>query len=58
MVEYRDNEWDMNIFNNDLLDIVKNKWFKETLPNSWHTLNPVNQCSKYCGKVNKSYGRI
>ena len=58
MVEYRDNEWDMNIFNNDLLDIVKNKWFKETLPNSWHTLNPVNQCSKYCGKVNKSYERI
>ena len=58
MVEYRDNEWDMNIFNNDLIEIVKNKWFKETLPNSWQTLNPVNQCSKYCGKVNESYERI
>lgn len=38
-----------NVFHNNLLDIIKNDWFKKELPDSWKSNNPVPQCSKFCG---------
>ena len=37
-----------NIFSNKLEDIISNNWFKQTLPESWNSENPVPQCSKFC----------
>ncbi len=38
-----------NVFHNNLLDIIKNDWFRKELPNSWKSNKPVPQCSKFCG---------
>lgn len=38
-----------NVFHNNLLDIIKNDWFKKELPESWTSKNPVPQCARYCG---------
>lgn len=38
-----------NVFHNNLLDIIKNDWFRKKLPDSWNSDSPVPQCSKFCG---------
>jgi len=38
-----------NVFHNNLLDIIKNDWFRKELPDSWKSNKPVPQCSKFCG---------
>lgn len=50
MKEYENNKRELNIFHNSLDKILNNKWFKETLPNSWESKKPVNACVRFCGK--------
>lgn len=50
MKKYSEYEKELNVFNNNLNDIIKHKWFSTLLPNSWNTENPVMQCQKHCGK--------
>ena len=53
IAEYYDKQSDHNVFQRNLIDIVKHsKWFNHSLPNSWqdpHTA--VTQCSRYCSAV-------
>ncbi len=58
MLEYKKYEKELNVFNNNLIDIMNHKWFQSTLQGSWDNPRPVYQCEKFCGKCNKSYERI
>ena len=53
MIEYQKNKSTLNVFNNSLDKIINDKWYKTTLPNSWESKEPVNQCVRYCGKKSK-----
>ena len=53
MKEYQKNKSTLNVFNNSLDKIINDKWYKKTLPDSWETNEPVNQCIRYCGKKSK-----
>jgi len=50
MMEYNKSKSDLNVFNNSLDKIINDKWYKTTLPNSWESNEPVNQCVRYCGE--------
>jgi len=54
MQEYHHNKTQYNVFNNSLLNILKGKWFQHTLPNSWQSDNPINECSKNCSTMIKT----
>jgi len=46
------NEKENNIFYKPLLQIIKeSEWFNQTLPNSWSSDNPVEQCKKHCSSL-------
>jgi hypothetical protein len=49
-MEYNKSKSDLNVFNNSLDKIINDKWYKTTLPNSWESNEPVNQCVRYCGE--------
>ena len=57
MQEYQKYEKELNVFNSNLIDILKHKWFQSTLQDSWSKTKPVYQCEKFCGKCNK-FGNI
>ena len=48
---YVDSAEQSNIFNNDMESILNNKWFTETLPESWETDNPPHLCALMCGVI-------
>lgn len=50
MKKYTEYEKELNVFHNNLNNIIKHEWFSTLLPNSWNTKNPVMQCQKHCGK--------
>jgi hypothetical protein len=37
-----------NVFHTPLSDILKSKWYTETLPNSIRSEKPVQQCARQC----------
>ncbi len=53
IIDYKKHEKELNVFNNNLIDIMNHKWFQSTLQNSWKYTNPVWQCEKFCGKVHR-----
>lgn len=50
MIEYEKHKKELNVFTSSLLDIIKHKWYTETLPDSWKGNNMVPQCKTYCSK--------
>lgn len=52
--EYDKYKTEHNIFHKPLLDIIKeSSWFNKTLPESWNSDNPVNQCKRHCSSLLK-----
>lgn len=51
---YFKNEEDLNIFNNDVEDILNHEWFTKILPESWEKEETQHiQCSRMCGVDNE-----
>lgn len=54
MKEYENDKDHNNVFEKPLLDIIKeSNWFNNTLPNSWSSDNPIQQCKKHCSSLTK-----
>ncbi len=52
MKKYKDKEF--NVFNNNLLDIIAQPWFKKELKDSFTSGKPLKQCVTYCSKNKRS----
>lgn len=51
IANYFENEKDLNIFNNDIEDILDHEWYMKTLPESWEdsdTVHPI--CKRFCSE--------
>ena len=49
MKEYMENKNEYNIFNKPLDQILKSKWFDETLPKSWENYDDAYyKCKRKC----------
>ena len=52
--EYEKRKDKLNIFNNDLEDILSNEWFTKILPESWEDENKIARpCKKICTKCDE-----
>ena len=52
--EYEKRKDKLNLFTNDLEDILSNEWFTEILPESWKDPNKIAApCKKICTKYDK-----
>ena len=50
--EYEKRKDKLNIFTNDLEDILNNEWFTKILPGSWQEPDKISRpCKKICSKV-------
>jgi len=58
MYNYSEYKKENNIFYKPLEKILADKWFNETLPESWKSDNPIRQCTKYCSKKGKSFDKL
>tara|TARA_B100000902_G_scaffold345473_1_gene351563 strand:- start:3678 stop:4760 length:1083 start_codon:yes stop_codon:yes gene_type:complete len=41
---------ELNVFKRNLLDIIEDKWFQKTLPDTWKDGTYTPQCHNFCGK--------
>jgi hypothetical protein len=52
--EYMKRKNELNIFTNDLKDIINNEWFTKILPESWEDKNKISrQCKNVCTKCDE-----
>ena len=52
--EYKKRKDNLNLFTNDLEDILDNEWFTKILPESWEDPNKIaSPCKRICTKCDK-----
>jgi heme oxygenase len=58
MDNYTEYKKENNVFYKPLEEILADKWFNETLPESWKSDTPIRQCAKYCSKKGKAFDKL